>query len=156
MEGRNVHWRDQGPPDSDSAAVWDYPKELCKKRAELQKPGGTAGLADYLNTNPIEVLKSHEVPELFTRQRLIYYRPDKEYLQRRACKFTAGDNGFMMSMLDRMHADANSVVSEMVTSVGRPLDQLAAHGADWSLASRRKAQLFMRARSGSDSETGSG
>eukprot|EP00439_Symbiodinium_sp_Y106_P068779 s1977_g11.t1 len=122
----------------------------------LSQLGGTAGLADYLNTNPIEVLKSHVVPELFTRQRLIYYRPDKEYLQRRACKFTAGDNGFMMSMLDRMHADANSVVSEMVTSVGHPLDQLAAHGADWSLASRRKAQQFMRARSGSDSETGSG
>jgi len=121
----------------------------------LAQLGGRAGLADYLNTNPVEVLKSHNAPEPCTGLRLIYYRPDKEHLQRRATKFMEGDTGAMMSVLDRMQKDATSVATDMVSEVMtnvRRLDQLTAHGVDFAT---RRAH-FLRARSGSDSETGSG
>ena len=79
----------------------------CRVLLVTAAQGGKAGLADYLNTNPIEVhvllvllrliesvcrpscgsgsmgievLKSHVVPEPCTGLRLIFYRPDKEYL----------------------------------------------------------------------------
>ncbi|CAE7463514.1 unnamed protein product [Symbiodinium pilosum] len=87
----------------------EVPSSQLSYSQALSQLGGKAGLADYLNTNPIEVLKSLNTPH-----RLIYYRPDKEYLQRRASKFTPGDTGFMMSMLTHMQKDATSVVPRSV------------------------------------------
>lgn len=47
--------------------------------------------ADYLNTNPIEVLKRDREAKSSQEGRLIYYRLDKEHLQDRAAKFHSSD-----------------------------------------------------------------
>jgi len=60
----------------------------------LHRLNGKAGLANYLNTNPIEVLKSHLQQETSAGQHLIYYRLDKEYLQPRATKIYETDHSW--------------------------------------------------------------
>ncbi|CAJ1334160.1 unnamed protein product [Effrenium voratum] len=89
--------------------------ELSYEEA-LSQLGGRAGMADYLNTNPVEVLKSHFSPEPCTGLRLIYYRSDKEYLQARATKF-AGDDDAMASVFNAIHKDAGSVVTDVMADV---------------------------------------
>mmetsp|Transcript_41395 Transcript_41395/g.79323 ORF Transcript_41395/g.79323 Transcript_41395/m.79323 type:complete len:154 (+) Transcript_41395:3-464(+) len=60
----------------------------------MQRLDCKACLADYLNTNPIEVLKSHFQRELSTGKRLIYYCLDKEYLQEHAASSFDGEEQY--------------------------------------------------------------
>jgi len=67
------------------------PASRIEYKKTFERLGGKACLADYLNTNPIEVLKSHFQHETSTIRRLIYYRLDKEYLQERAFSMFKGE-----------------------------------------------------------------
>lgn len=62
----------------------NMPASDLKYRDAIRHPHGHVVLADYLNTNPIEVLKSHE--QNYQGRRLVYYRKDKDYLQEHAIK----------------------------------------------------------------------
>jgi len=74
-----------------------------------------AGLADYLNTNPIEVLRSRQQPEVSNGRQLVFYRIDKEHLQERAAKFDASEE--MQGELQLLTNDAKDVVSTVTESV---------------------------------------
>jgi len=71
-----------------------------------------AGLAIYLNTNPIEVLKSHQES---CGNGLVFYRKDKQYLQDRAVKAFDGEEYYAetaQSMCKLLFSSGSGVVKE--------------------------------------------
>lgn len=87
------------------------PSKVTYEEARKQL-NGSAALADYLNTNPIEVLKSlrHSDPA----KRLVYYRRDKEYLQRRSAKL---EESGTMNLEDGIRGHLESGVEDVLEDV---------------------------------------
>lgn len=74
------------------------PASCVDYRGALRRLDHKACLADYLNTNPIEVLQSHFQREFSTGRRLIYYCLEKEYLQEHAANSFDGEEGYRVRL----------------------------------------------------------